>query len=436
MEAKESVVRRFLGFLSQWVSLPQARLATLGGMGVEAQAWVEAGIPPSHGSLIELESGLARILIKKFDYRTHDRLSAFHTVLGNYGEMVDGFHLDLCGTFNVDVLGDFSPTLPFILRSRGKCLAVTVADARQNRALSNWPACRARGKELLGRRVQPIFAELEAQQRKIPVKVNTSLPKFFRSGFDPHKAAKREFAFMLDILELAQAHKCTVQSMERLVYVSRYNNRAFRMRTYLFHFGLGCTDDSLPLLVQTWLASPLAFTDQDSTTIIAAVPAKPQEKHVTSKLAELVALTGNQEIQEEYAKLVSDSESLSEFRRMLNGGGSKASAKPAANGEAKPPRKKFTDLSPAEQLEFRLKVLKARTEFLSTGSLSNWAKSRLPEVIKAELGHVPKDFSHQLGAYLARMNGKFRPDFIESVKKTLPPNEADDYIARLNTIPV
>lgn len=440
MEAKEQIVRRFLDFVRQYVSLSQARMATLGGMGVEAKAWIEAGIPPSNGSLIEIESDLARKLIRKYDFRTHDRLDAFHTVLANYGEKVDGFHLDLCGTMNVEVTGDFAPTLPFILQSQGRCLAVTVADARQNTILTNWSDYRTKGKKFFGRKMRTVFTELNAQQRKIPVKANPKLPKFFKRGFNPHKATQREFGFMLDMAELLQVHKCSIKSMERFVYVSRYNNRPFRMRTYFFHFGLGIPADQSGALAKVWTESPLVFIDQDVIEVIATDNTVAQQKEklsMSSKLAHLVAAAGNDELQREFDELLENARIGAAIKATLNGSAeSLLSGHKSQNGSAQAkPKKKWDDLTVVEQYEFRLKVNNARHEHMKTGTTATWAKECLPELIREQFGHMPKHYPKSIGAYVARMNGSYRSSFIDQVKEALPAEIAADYLKRLEAIP-
>lgn len=436
MEAKEQVIERFLQFVSRRVSLQQARLATLGGLGLEAKAWTNAGIPPEHGSLIEIDSTLARSLIKQYRYRTHDRLSAFHQVLSNYRETVDGFHLDLCGTVSSQVTGDFVPTLPYILQSTGRCLAITVADARRNRALSHWPAVRQQGKEFFGRRYPSLFQELESLQRLIPIKKDPKLPAFFRNGFDPHKGAKREYGLLVEVAEMLCRHKCTLQDMERYVYVSRYHDRPFRMRTYFLYFGQGGSKDPRLVLAQRWASSPLFFSDGGEFVAInpaATAASTPKEKvGMKSKLAQVVALIGG-EAQAEYEELLADREQLQSIRSALNGGvGAPGKAK---NGAHVVQKRKWTDLSPKEQLEFRLMTLTRRTQHMSTGSYYDWNTRVFPELIRESFGRVPKNFSKSLGAMTARMGGKFRAGFIENVKQVLDPDEAKAYIERLNVLP-
>lgn len=437
-EAKECIALQFLEFLSRWVALPQARLATLGGLGVEAKVWLGAGIPPEHGSLIEIESGLARTLIKNYPYRTHDRLGAFHHIIANYGETVDGFHLDLCGTVGADIASDFAPTLPFILRSTGRCIAITVADARRNHALEHWSVTLSKGKELFGRNTAlDLYRELVATQRQIPVRRHPDLPAHFNKGFDPVKGAKREFGLLTGMTELLCRHKSTLNAMERYVYVSRYHDRPFRMRTYFLHFSEGGSRDPEVALARRWIESPLHFLDHGEFVQVngSAKPnPQPKEHFGMSKLVQLVALAGD-DVRQEFAGYVADRERLKQILAAI--GGQNGTAKKTTNGNgAEHPKKNWTELSPKEQLEFRLKVCKTRVAHMEGGgSYSTWCKDILPGLIKGELGRLPRGATKSIGAMTARMCGKHRSQFIVQVKEVLEPDAARAYIQEVEALP-
>lgn len=445
MEAKELVVDRFLAFVARRVPLPLARLATLGGYGIEAKAWQSAGIPPEHGSLIEVDTGLARMLIKEHRYRVHEKLKDFHHVMRNFNETVDGFHLDLCGTVDERVAGEFAPALPFILGSTGRCLAVTVADARRNAALEQWRDVFAEGKGLFGRNTaMDLFRETVAMQRQIPVKKYPDLPAHFSRGFDAAKGAKREFGLLVEMADLLCRHKSTLAHMERYVYVSRYKERPFRMRTYLFHFGEGGSKDPEVTLARKWVESPLFFLDGGEFIEVnghpdASRPAAPiMEKSMTSKLAQLAALAGP-DVQEELAGYVADRLRLQQILEAFkaSGVGINGKAKPTASvSPDQAVKKNWSDLSPKEQLEFRMKVCETRIQhFAGGGAYSAWCKDILPGLIKDELGRMPRNFTKSVGAMTARMGGKFRAAFIEQVKGTLDPQDSKSYLDRLQALP-
>lgn len=236
MTPKEYVIRSFLDFVCRHVPQSEAQLATLGGQGLEAGIWAERGVPSAHGWLIELNRKLGGNLIKNHRYHTHNRLGTFHRILGGLGEksLIDGFHLDLCGTFTEKVIEDFSPVLPLVLQSRAKCIAITVADQRRNLILERWKDYEYEGALLFGDEGRPIMRLLEAEQRKIPVRKD--LPAFME-GFDPLKGAMREFGLMVEIAKLLIVHRrCVPVEVVRYVYVSKIGKRSFRMRTYFFHF--------------------------------------------------------------------------------------------------------------------------------------------------------------------------------------------------------
>jgi hypothetical protein len=129
-DPKGRIIRRFLDFVSHYVPIPDARLATLGGLGIEAKIWEEMNV--THGWLIELNHRRRTNLIRKNRFKITNRLKTFDSVLAGHGDegFIDGFHLDLCGTFANKVVHDFAPILPHMFKSRGKCLAITVADQR------------------------------------------------------------------------------------------------------------------------------------------------------------------------------------------------------------------------------------------------------------------------------------------------------------------
>ena len=111
---KGQVIRLWLAFLSRFVPLGQARLATLGGRGLEAEIWEELGVPRDNGWLIERNRKRGGNLIAEHRYHVHNQLVTFDRILAGYGSaqaVVDGFHLDLCGTFSGQSLADFSQTI-------------------------------------------------------------------------------------------------------------------------------------------------------------------------------------------------------------------------------------------------------------------------------------------------------------------------------------
>ncbi len=416
---KERVIRLFLGFLSHYVPLSQARLATLGGYGIEAKIWAESGVPPDHGWLIELNRERGGRLIKSHRYKSHNRLGTFHRILNGYGEdgHVDGFHLDLCGTMSDRVIDDFSPVLPLVLQSTGKCLAITVADQRRNVALEQWPEIQLRGKQLFGRQSTGMLQEIESQQRRIPVKRN--LPAFIKA-FDPTKAAKREFGLLVEIAEILRNHASwTSAQIERYVYVSRYQGRPFRMRTYFFHFEQGNPKNSGSVFARMWITSPLHFNGGEKFVEIKAPSTvvertAPTKGTIMSRLGNVARALGGDELAE-YEMLVQNNEQLQQILQTVasvNGLGmapktAQSSTTPAQKGA----RRNWDDLSQQEQITWLLKALELKAK--GNGS---WDNGQWKNILKQDFGHYSAGLGRSLRAALARTNGKFRANFVTRIK--------------------
>jgi hypothetical protein len=276
---KEQIIRLFLDFLSRHRPLADARVATLGGQGIEAKIWTESGIPPEHGWLIELNRTRGNRLIENHRYRHHNRLGTFHQILAGQGgpaARIDGFHLDLCGTVTERVIHDFSPLLPLILQSTGRCLGITVSDQRRNRALEEWPVVMKKAERLFGKHTAGLLEKIETLQTQLPIR--EGLPSFM-SGFDPCKGARREFSLMVELIDLFQEHSWVPVEIVRYVYVSRYGGKPFRMRSFFFHFAPVSTPSSDLAVARTWTKSPLYFcSDQETFTEIKACPKRVERR--------------------------------------------------------------------------------------------------------------------------------------------------------------
>jgi hypothetical protein len=442
MDLKSNVLRMFLTFTTRYTPASEARMATLGGEGLEAKVWEQAGIPPDRGWLIERSRRQGRKLIKNHRYRTHNQLGTFSQILKGHGpEMgIDGFHLDLCGTFDKSVLGTFSSVLPLVLQSTGRCLAVTVADARRNKALEEWPSVMRHAVKLWGTDAERLFRHLENQQRRVP----TATDSTFVKPFNPSKAAKREFALMVELLQLLRSQPVAFmpEKINRMIYVSRSGKSPFRMRTYFIRFG-EAPDFSATAFAETWLRSSLWYARKEGFKLVD-IPVLRQTRGDTtlstqdSPLAQLVARLGGQE-KAEYEDLVAAKQRLQKFEELLhNGNGSiPPRAKPGKvksrgngihkNGAAKPG---FFDLTPKDQLEWRLKAFARRVECLKTSTLYDWRAKVLPGMIREDFGRS-KGFKEQnAGSLIARMSGKHRSKFIELIQRSLPSEEAADFLAR------
>lgn len=454
MVNKEKVIRLFLGFVSRYISLKQAHLATLGGRGVEAKVWSELGVPKENGWLIERRREQNGKLIRSNQYRTHNQLITFGQILDGHeveDAFVDAFHLDLCGTFSDKAMLDFRPVLPLILKSRGRCLAITVADARRNLALEQWPDFEARGNKLFGKKAQDIYTQLLSIQRNIPVSNKAS---DFIKPFDPEKATRREFGLLVELTELLQVQgfPWIPVVIERYVYVSRYQGQPFRMRTYFFHFEHKSRRNSEIIFANRWVESQLVFANEKefqevktrkSSLLPVRITTTKKEDVVmsnsnagqTSRLAELVKILGGSE-ETEYVQLRQDSRQLQAILAALNGVRATSGEAPAETFEARPDvdlgvkkarkiRKGWGDFSDREKIEWQLKALE-----LKAAANGEWENGQWHKLLKNDFGHYTEELGRSLRAALSRTSGGFRDSFAMRISKVFE-DEAGPYLDRL-----
>ncbi|KKQ77834.1 MAG: hypothetical protein A3A96_01925 [Candidatus Zambryskibacteria bacterium RIFCSPLOWO2_01_FULL_39_39] len=463
---KGQVVRSFLELVSRYLPLKEAQLATLGGHGLEAKIWSELGIPDGNGWLIERNRKLSAKLIGGHRYRTQNQLGTFDQILAGHGEdhaFVDGFHLDLCGTFSNSTIANFAPALPLVLKSKGRCLAITIADARRNPALEKWPDFQRRAKKIFGSQTENIFEDILYQQRLIPTRKNT---RAFIKPFDPEKGAKREFGLLVELTELLKIRgfPWIPVIVERYVYVSRYKERPFRMRTYFFRFEFkpgGRKGEELAF-ARVWTKSPLFFANGDDfIEVKSAIDATPivqkTEKVVkgevamtpqTSKLATLASMVGG-DVLIEYNDLLLKSQRLDTIIESLKGvvgevnvdevveketpaptqESSIAETEPTKTAEpalGKPlKRRKWEDLDAREQVTWALKTLE-----LKKSQGGKWKNGTWEKLLKKDFGYYKPALGSSLRAVLSRTSGGFRRMFAVRIRKAFGP-EAKPYLDRL-----
>jgi hypothetical protein len=454
METKGKIISLFLELVGRHVPLGQARLATLGGWGMEAEEWQKAGVLPENGWLIERNKDLRRKLIRRFRYRILNQLRALPQFLAGCETdeaSVDAFHLDLCGMLSDSAISDFTPVLPLVLKGRGRCLAITIADARRNTVLEEWPEFLSRAHKLFGRKARTVFDRLMEQQKLIPV--NPDAPALFKP-FDPEKAAKREFGLLIELAELLFA--CGVpwalEEMRRYVYVSHHRSGSCRMRTYFFRMDNKPARWPAANLINTWTNSPLFFANRgtfhevvaQAPALISAKPkltAKPIVKGKTtmkapnaSRLAALAHALGGPE-EAEYEALVMKSRKLEEFQRLLESA-SAADPNTAAAIDAPARPKKFVKrgrqwrgFSKQEQIEWLLKALE-----LKASSNGDWPKI-WQDHIASEFERCSPSLIRSMHSVFARANGKFRPKFQARIQQAFGQN-AQPYLDRLAALPV
>lgn len=450
---KAQVVRLFLKFASRFVDLSKAQLATLGGQGLEAKIWQEIGVPSDHGWLIERNRERSGKLINSHRYRTLNQLGTLDKIVAGLGEdrsCVDAFHLDLCGTFCNKVIADFASALPLILKSKGRCLAITVADARRNLALERWPEFQERGFRLFGAESEDIFYGLLNGQCQIPT--NPNAPAFFKP-FDPTKATKREFGLLVELAELLwqQGFPWTPVVIKRYVYVSRFQGRPFRMRTYFFHFEHKWSKTPEKDLSEVWIESPLFFGNKDNFQEVELPAKKPKvaekiqkkgetQQMSTSRLGEIARVLGGAE-EAQYLELIAKSQQLDAILAALKAApGVSVENQYSSSIQADEPsllpttrrgrrvRKSWETLSDREQIEWQIKALE-----LKASHNGHWENGQWKKLLKEDFGHYNEDLGRSLRAALARTSGKFRTMFEDRIHKVFG-DEAKPLLDRLSKI--
>lgn len=454
---KEQVMRLFLSFLLRWVpfGISQAQLATLGGRGWEAKIWSELGVPKDHGWLIERSRKRAARLIAENRYLTQNQLGTFHTILAGLGEdraRIDAFHLDLCGQFCNTAITNFTPVLPLLLKSRGRCLAITVADQRGNLAVKYWPRFKARGKELFGAQAPEIYQQILAQQHCVPVKQRAT---DFIQPFSCVKGAKREFGLLVELAELLRTQQLPwiPAAIERYIYVSRYNRSHFRMRTYFFRFGEQFSDSPELVLADAWVNSPMFFANDEAfaevvkpaagiavnvavKTAVQIIRREPMNKQQHLVLSGYVAVP-----QTDYDQLVADSQHLANILSAVNQSGNTPEAPltppPAMQDPAHTPgkgnrrtRKAWSSFTPCEQIAWIFKALELRKsiggKFTGPKGKAAWVK-----LLKEDFGYYKNHLGSSMRSCLARTNGeKFRPEFEARIREACG-TSAQSYLDRL-----
>ncbi len=438
---KERLAHLFLGLITNFRPLLQARLATLGGEGIEAKVWRERGIPPNHGWLIELNHRRANSLIRNHPYRNHNRLSTFAQILQGTdanSAQLDGFHLDLSGTLGREVAKELARIFPLILASRARCFAVTVADQRRNITLEQWPQTMRHAYKLLGEYAEQFYKTLVVQQEHVPVK--QGLPAFMKA-FDPTKGAKREFGLLLELLELLRGQSGFAPTIiERYLYVSRYKGRPFRMRTYFFHFEPQHSSNLELFVAEKWIQSSLFFLEGEEFVQINASTAEAEQIQkglvMTSRLGDLARALGGAEL-EEYETLQKHSESWRQLQAVYEASkGMQAPQRQVVEMPATPPpvtkkvKRVWSDLTQREQIEVGIAGLELKAK---TGG--QWEDNAWGEFLMLHFGHDSVDLRKSIRSALARTSGGFREGYISRIKHAFG-DRARPYLDRLSKIPV
>ena len=450
---KLDVLQRWLAFVSHYVSLKEARLVTLGGHGLEQQLWQQYGVPGRNGWVVERGLAARRRFISESPYHYSNSLGGLPSVLRSvYGNgYADAVHLDLCGTLESQAF-DFLPIMKcVVLNALGaKCLAVTVADQRQNGTLENFGKVRRRAAALFGReKTDALYAALCAQQNQLPCWRDT--PQL--GAFSPQKGAKKELGIMTLILStLLEAGEVAFlpERIDRVVYLSHMHGRPFRMRTYFMRFianaGVLSARAALVEAAARWELSPLAYLATDVHVPVAInqqpEPNKENRPMIAAsktpqypKLASIVSIIGGETEQEflvlkERAALADTYEQrLVEIAGLATVSAVKSGAlvptvvpnpgiKPrAAKAKKAAPVVAQGNVAPKElitPMEASLRLLRAKAK-----GESDFQLARL-EVVKDLGWSRTKKRLQKLAALLARLNGGHRGNFVYRVTKDLP----------------
>ena len=262
-QPKLALLARLYELAGRYVSFADANVATLGGEGLEAQMWRDREVKAKKGYLIEQNRAKREELQKNFEYRQHNDLQHFSR---SYARVkgreagIDFFHMDLCGTVEL-VAEALQFVSEVVLKSQGRCLAITVADERKNPSIMNFEETLSAAHACFGvDQVTSFLETLTAQYASL----NGCI------GGDFSSAAKRELGFVLTLarncLSSEGAPVCGIDYMHRYVYVSGKSDT--RMRTYFFHLSRGTgLQAHLSSFLEHWCQGSLEFVRPDGSTI-------------------------------------------------------------------------------------------------------------------------------------------------------------------------
>jgi len=408
---KLQVLRLFLQFAQTFISLRKANLATLGGEGLEAGLWQELGVEANRGWLIERQEGRSLRLIRNFSYRYCPDLVDLPRSLNDVmaRPMVDVFHLDLCGTLepSMDI---FCPLMRYIANSRGRCLAITVADQRRNLSLERFDAVWKRGRQLLGNSGRSnLFRQLQQEQQIVGT---------------GEKGARRELGFFLNMVKLFSCRHlaCLPDRIERYIYVSDMQGTPFRMRTYMFHFSKQSVEKPKLAKSLSRLWSQSRLWQHDGGCDFQQVLVEGKDEVMTepisvpkSRLTTMAEAAGG-EVWAEYQSLLAEVQLAREVRGAIDvdrlHGIFKGSSKSGPQNVSDTGDKKTRRQQAAGDQE----VVRIQYDLLVAKSKGFEASKKAYEVARDALGLGGRKYStswrRKIGGLLAHTQGKFRPEFV------------------------
>lgn len=430
---KEIVIRLLFDFFRSYMSPKDAVIATLGGWGLEATLWKEFEVQKENGWLIERNIDRRKVLIPNFPFHNVNQLGSFprlfRSVKGE-GVGVDFFHLDLCGTLEASY-ELIHQVLPLVLVSKGKCLAVTVADQRRNRSHENFKPVFIEGKKLFGK---PVAEELLRHLKLEGAELATHL----EGDVHDEGIARREYGFFVHLAKVLGDTK--IERMERYVYHSEVGARSasFRMRTYMFHLEHG------ELNPMDWVRNPIQLVLPTGCVIVNNQfinRSETEKKGSSMKFNEKLypALSGmlvhaSDEVRADFGRLMesfgSSDELAGELATVLAKHGFGSRSKRIAK-----PSEVVTPLPfPGERWGTTDKEVAVKLFLLeSKAGCDSEAFDKAREVAATYLGISDDNKKNRnLGAHLARTKGeKFRPLFMKSVFESTPSENHEKVISDL-----
>lgn len=281
-EAKQRFLGFLLGELAKLVQIEEAKVATLAGVGLEAELWAKHGIQPDNGWLVDSNPKAIRKLINKnvdMPWRLYrGQAHSFPAILkSTYGEeaALDLFHLDLYGTVE-KALFEAGSLIPIVAKSRARMFALTVSDQRGHFATMRPGALWQFMTEILGPAACGVLRTVDW--------AHFSVIEAQRSKSDPYASVRRECATVLswfcaplipdghysdissdvypaltEIVRKAGRElplMYPVKKMQRMVYADGY-----RMKSYVFELGAEQVpfNDALFSLAEAWMQAPFHF---------------------------------------------------------------------------------------------------------------------------------------------------------------------------------